>query len=149
MANYICRCRLVQGSNSEKERIRQALERVQITTAARIDRHFELKVNGTSCFGRPLKGNVHSISTLNSLKLYVEEDDTNSNLLSLDLADILAKFCNIEKNELHSKLLYVALSDKSLSEIQNAFQFDGINVTMDLKKGMAKFLAWQSIVNKF
>lgn len=93
-----------------------------------------MKINDSTCFGRPVRGDVHSTTTDGRLKLFVE-DEGNLGRFSLDFADAIARFCKLEKNELHLRLLYVTLSDKPLFDIRSAFELAGFNVPVDTKKG--------------
>jgi hypothetical protein len=126
--------RLLSQPDSKKEQVLLNPNGIKISTASTITRNPELKYDKKCYIGRPAKASVHRITTERSIHCYIETEDVHSKALPFDLMDEIAQFLGV-KDDVHRRLVYVALSEKSSREISLIFKAEGYDV--DIPKGMS------------
>ncbi|KZM20137.1 hypothetical protein ST47_g8701 [Ascochyta rabiei] len=87
----------------------------------------DFRCKDSACSGRPTKGFIHSVSSECNLQIYIEDDGKDSNLLPFDVVSEIGQYLGI-KDERRRHLLYEALSNKNIRDVQQRFEADGYDV---------------------
>jgi hypothetical protein len=103
----------------------------RVHTATSIMRKLEIRDKDVYHRGKPSAAKVHSVADIASFAFYVDSADDDWKSVSFNIADEVARLCNI-KSELHLRLLYLALSHQDIREVKAIFEMEGLHVQIEV-----------------
>ncbi|KAH6672306.1 hypothetical protein B0J14DRAFT_70569 [Halenospora varia] len=117
--------RLIPASNPKRSSIETQLRNVKISSASSIMQDYVLNCGTYNITGLPDQGQVASLVDEDSLQIFLTEDGITSYTPPFEFISVLAGICGITDG-CHRSLLQTAMSETSLSRIQEMFYREGL-----------------------